>query len=27
MPGWWVMDFGVTANGQTDQVRFNMLLK
>lgn len=27
MPGWWVMDFGVTANGQTDQIRFNMLLK
>lgn len=27
MPGWWVMDFRVTANGQTDQVRFNMLLK
>ena len=27
MPGWWVMDFGVTANGQTDQVRFNLLLK
>lgn len=27
MPGWWVMDFGVTANGQQDQVRFNMMLK
>jgi hypothetical protein len=27
MPGWWVMDFVVTANGQSDQVRFNMLLK
>lgn len=27
MPGWWVVDFGITANGQTDQVRFNMLLK
>jgi hypothetical protein len=27
MPGWWVMDFGVTANGQSDQVRFNMMLK
>lgn len=27
MPGWWVMDFVVTAEGQTDQVRFNMVLK
>ncbi len=27
MPGWWVMDFVVTANGQSDQVRFNMMLK
>jgi hypothetical protein len=27
MPGWWVMDFVVTADGQTDQVHFNMLLK
>lgn len=27
MPGWWVMDFVVTADGQTDQVRFNLLLK
>lgn len=27
MPGWWVMDFVITANGQSDQVRFNMLLK
>jgi hypothetical protein len=27
MPGWWVMDFVITANGETDQVRFNMLLK
>jgi hypothetical protein len=27
MPGWWVVDFVVTADGQTDQVRFNMLLK
>lgn len=27
MPGWWVMDFVVTADGQRDQVRFNMLLK
>lgn len=27
MPGWWVMDFTVTAEGKSDQVRFNMLLK
>jgi hypothetical protein len=27
MPGWWVMDFVVTANGQTDQVRFNLMLQ
>ena len=27
MPGWWVMDFEVTANGQTDQVRFNLMLQ
>jgi hypothetical protein len=27
MPGWWVMDFVVTVDGQTDQVRFNLLLK
>jgi hypothetical protein len=27
MPGWWVVDFVVTADGQTDQVRFNMVLK
>jgi hypothetical protein len=27
MPGWWVMDFVITANGQTDQVRFNMMLQ
>jgi hypothetical protein len=27
MPGWWVMDFVVTADGQSDQVRFNMMLK
>lgn len=27
MPGWWVMDFVITAGGQTDQVRFNMLLQ
>lgn len=26
MPGWWVMDFEVTSGGQTDQVRFNLLL-
>ena len=27
MPGWWVMDFVVTADGQRDQVRFNLMLK
>jgi hypothetical protein len=27
MPGWWVMDFVITADGQSDQVRFNMALK
>jgi hypothetical protein len=27
MPGWWVMDFVVNAEGQTDQVRFNLLLQ
>ncbi|HEX6035386.1 MAG TPA: FixH family protein, partial [Anaerolineales bacterium] len=27
MDGWWVMDFTVTANGQTDVVHFNMMLK
>jgi|KBSSwiStaDraftv2_1062776.scaffolds.fasta_scaffold93226_3 hypothetical protein len=27
MGGWWVMDFTITANGQTDAVHFNMQLK
>jgi len=27
MAGWWVMDFTITANGQTDAVRFNMRLQ
>lgn len=27
MGGWWVMDFTITANGQTDSVHFNMMLK
>ena len=27
MPGWWVMDFAITVNGQSDQVRFNMMLQ
>jgi hypothetical protein len=27
MGGWWVMDFTVTAGGQTDAVHFNMMLK
>lgn len=27
MPGEWIMDITITANGQTDTVQFNMLLK
>jgi hypothetical protein len=27
MGGWWVMDFVITAEGQSDMVRFNMMLK
>jgi hypothetical protein len=27
MPGWWVMDFVITKDGQSDQVHFNMQLK
>ena len=27
MGGWWVMDFVITAEGQSDMVQFNMLLK
>jgi hypothetical protein len=27
MGGWWLMDFTITANGQTDAVHFNMLLE
>ena len=27
MGGWWVMDFTITANGQTDAVHFDMMLK
>lgn len=27
MGGWWVMDFTITAGGQTDTVHFNMMLK
>lgn len=27
MPGWWVMDFTIEANGRTDTVRFEMQLK
>lgn len=27
MGGWWVMDFNITADGQTDMVRFNMMLR
>ena len=27
MGGWWVMDFVITAQGQSDTVQFNMMLK
>ena len=27
MGGWWVLDFVITAEGQSDTVRFNMMLK
>ncbi len=27
MAGWWVMDFVITAQGQQDTVRFNLMLK
>ncbi len=27
MGGWWVMDFVITSEGQSDTVRFNMMLK
>lgn len=27
MTGWWVMDFDVTADGETDHVRFNLQLE
>ena len=27
MGGWWVMDFVITAEGQSDTVQFNMMLK
>jgi hypothetical protein len=27
MPGWWVMEFEITANGETDRVQFNMMLR
>jgi hypothetical protein len=27
MPGWWVVDFHIDADGQSDKVRFNLLLK
>lgn len=26
MPGWWIMEFDITANGQTDHVTFNLRL-
>lgn len=27
MGGWWLVDFTITSNGQTDAVHFNMMLK
>lgn len=27
MGGWWVMDFTISADGQTDTVDFNMMLR
>jgi hypothetical protein len=27
MGGWWVMDFAITAEGQSDTVRFNMIVE
>jgi len=27
MPGWWVMDFDITVDGQSDLAQFNLLLK
>ena len=27
MTGWWVMDFDITANGETDQVSFDLMLE
>jgi hypothetical protein len=27
MGGWWLMDFTISANGQTDAVHFNMMLQ
>ena len=27
MGGWWLMDFTITANGESDAVHFNMMLK
>lgn len=27
MGGWWVMDFGITAGGRSERVRFNLQLK
>jgi hypothetical protein len=27
MGGWWLMDFTITANGETDAVHFNMMLE
>jgi hypothetical protein len=27
MGGWWLMDFTISADGQSDAVHFNMMLK
>lgn len=27
MPGWWIVEFDITANGQTDHVTFNLMLE
>jgi len=26
MPGWWIVEFNITANGESDHVTFNLLL-
>jgi hypothetical protein len=27
MPGWWIVEFDITAGGQTDHVTFNLMLR